>query len=518
MKIERAKNAGRNMLFGAILKIYQILIPFVMRTIMLYCLGEKYLGLNSLFFSVLQVLNLAELGVGSAMVYSMYKPIVDNDSAMICALMHLYRIYYRCIGSAIAIVGLILTPFIPKLIHGDLPGDLNIYVLYLLNLGATVLSYWLFAYKNSLLQAHQRNDVVSKVTLVTNTVQYGVQIFILVVLKNYYLYVITLLLTQASTNVLTAIVVDKMYPDYHPSGKLPKEMVSQINRRIKDLFTSKIGAVIVNSADNVVISAFLGLTMLAIYQNYFFVLRSIINIIAIIFVACTAGIGNSIIVETKEKNFNDLKKFTFIIVWISGICCCCFLCLYQPFMNLWVGEKLMLEYSAVICFTIYFFIFEINQLLNTYKDAAGIWHEDRFRPLVTALANLGLNLILVQFIGIYGVIFSTVISMMGVGIPWLLHNLFTVLFDKTQLRSYLVKLFSYVVVTVLSCVACVCITSYLPFTGFMEIIVNLLICMLVPNLLFLLVFNKKEEFKGTVELADKLTKGKFHLSKMFVKG
>lgn len=163
-KIERTKNATRNIIFGVILKVYQILVPFLMRTAMIYLMGVQYLGLNSLFASVLQVLNLAELGVGSAMIYSMYKPIAEDNNTAICALMKLYRTYYRIIGFIIAAVGLALTPFIPKLISGDVPQGINIYVLYLLNLGATVLSYWLFAYKNSILQAHQRVDVVSKVT------------------------------------------------------------------------------------------------------------------------------------------------------------------------------------------------------------------------------------------------------------------------------------------------------------------------------------------------------------------
>ena len=161
-KIERTKNATRNIIFGVILKAYQIIAPFLMRTALIYLMGVQYLGLNSLFTSILQVLNLAELGVGSAMIYSMYKPIAEDNNAAICALMKLYRTYYRVIGLIIAVAGCALTPFIPKLISGDVPEKVNIYVLYLLNLGATVLSYWLYAYKNSILQAYQRMDVVSK--------------------------------------------------------------------------------------------------------------------------------------------------------------------------------------------------------------------------------------------------------------------------------------------------------------------------------------------------------------------
>lgn len=510
MKIKRTENASRNIVFGVILKIYQIAVPFLMRTAMIYLMGVKYLGLNSLFTSILQVLNLAELGVGSAMVYSMYKPIAEDDEFTICALMKLYRTYYRIIGFVIAVVGCILTPFIPKFISGNVPTGINIYFLYLLNLGATVLSYWLFAYKNSILQAYQRTDVVSKVTLVTSTIQYGLQLFVLWVFKNYYYYVIVMLATQALTNIVTAIVADRLYPQFKPRGNLPKEEVGKINKRIRDLFTSKIGAIIVNSADTIVISAVLGLTILAVYQNYYFVLTSITGFVSIIFSAVMAGIGNSLVVETKKKNFSDLNKFTFIICWIAGFCASCFLNLYQPFMEIWVGKDLMLEFPVVVCFVIYYFVFEVNQLLNTYKDAGGIWHEDRFRPLATAIANLGLNLIMVQFCGIYGIILSTVLSMVFVGMPWLFHNLFTTLFEKKDIFPYLRNLFFYVSMSFLSCTISYFVCGLINTNLWLTLFFRGMICCVLPNVFFMIVYHRKKEFYEAILLLNNMLHGKLN--------
>lgn len=514
MKIERTKNATRNILFGIILKVYQILIPFIMRTAMIYFMGIQYLGLNSLFTSVLQVLNLAELGVGSAMVFSMYKPIAVEDETTICALMKLYKIYYRIIGFIIAIIGGILTPFIPKLINGDIPSGINVYILYLLNLGATVLSYWMFAYKNSILQAHQRTDIVSKVTLITNTMQYSLQIIVLWVIRNYYIFVLVALFTQVLTNILTAYTANKLYPHYNAEGDLPKENVKEINQRIRDLFTSKIGTVVYDSADTVVISAFLGLTSLAIYQNYFYIITALTGFISIIFSACTAGIGNSLVVETNEKNFNDLNKFTFIVCWITGFCSVCLLCMYQPFMELWVGKELMLNMSAVVCFVLYFFVRQINSLLNLYKDASGMWHEDKFRPLAAALTNLILNLILVQFIGIYGIILSTLIAILVVGMPWLLHNLFTVVFEKERLRSFLGKMFTYCILTIIACIVTYFICSTINTSLWVTLALRGFICLIIPNMIFFLAYHKRNEFKQSVLLADDMTKGKLKLSKL----
>lgn len=514
-KIERTKNASRNIFFGIILKAYQILVPFLMRTAMIYLMGVQYLGLNSLFTSVLQVLNLAELGVGSAMVYSMYKPIAEDDNITICALMKLYRTYYRVIGLVIAVVGCALTPFIPHLIKSDVPADINIYILYLLNLGSTVLSYWLFAYKNSILQAHQRTDAVSKVTLVTSTIQYALQLFVLWAFHNYYLYVIVMLATQALTNIVTAICANRLYPQFKPKGKVDEIQVQQINQRIRDLFTAKIGGIIYDSADTIVISAFLGLTVLAVYQNYFYILNAITGLITVVFQACMAGIGNSIVMESKEKNYQDLNKFTFIITWIAGFCSVCLLCIYQPFMELWVGKDLMLSLSAVVCFVIYFFVRQFNALFNLYKDASGMWHEDRLRPLAAALTNLALNLILVQFIGIYGILLSTVLAILCVGMPWLMHNLFTIIFEKKHMWPFIIKLAKYTFVVLISCVVTYFICSRFSIGLIPTILVRGVICLIVPNLIYYLAFRNTEVFQQSLQLVDKMTKGK--INKVLVK-
>ena len=321
-----------------------------------------------------------------------------------------------------------------------------------------------------------------------------------------------MLATQLLTNIVTGVTATKMYPEYQPQGILDKKVVKEINQRIKDLFTSKIGSVVVNSADSIVISAFLGLTTLAMYQNYYFIMTSIIGLMTILFQACTAGIGNSVIVETKEKNFVDLKNFTFLVAWISGVCSCCFLCLYQPFIKIWLGEKYMLEFPAVICFCVYFFVYEINQLLNTYKDAAGIWHEDRYRPLVTAAVNLGLNLLLVQYWGVYGVLLSTVISMVLVGMPWLLYNLFTVLFEKSFFKEYFFPLLRHSFIVFISCLLVFLFCEWIELGIWATLLFRGLLCVTLPNLIYFYAYRKTEEFKECINLINRVTKFKMNYS------
>ena len=508
MKLNRSKNSARNLIFGTISKIYNLIVPFLLRTAIIYILGMEYVGLNSLFSSVLSVLNLTELGVGSALVFSMYKPLADDDTKKICALMRLYKIYYRIIGLVILVLGIIITPFLPRLVKGDIPAGMNLYLLYYLELGTTVISYWLFAYKNCLLSVHQRNDVKDKIGYVINTVKYGGQILVLLLTKNYYLFLIVAMFGGIASNIVTAIIVDKMYPQYKAIGKLPKEEVKTINRRVADLFTSKIGSIIVDSADTIVISAFLGLTALAQYQNYFFILTSVMGFITLITSASLAGIGNSIITESEEKNFSDLKKLTFIFCWLGVFSVSCFACLYQPFMTLWVGEENLLPYSMVLTLCFYFFIRQINTVLNVYKDASGIWHQDRFRPLVTAIANLAMNLIMVQFWGLYGILLSTVLSMLFVGMPWLFKNLFTTVFHLSPVK-YIFKILQYAAIAVVTCSMSVGATYFIQFKSLiLTLIVRFVICLIIPNAAMFVLYRKSDEFKGLIDIANGIFNGK----------
>ena len=498
MKIERTKNAARNIVFDGLLKLLNMVLPFILRSIMLHYLGVQYLGLNGLFRSILSFLNLAELGVGSAMVFSMYKPIAEDDRESICALLHLYRTFYRAIGLVIGVIGLALTPFLRSLISGEIPQDMNLYVLYFMNLGSTVLTYWLFAYKRSLLDAHQRTDVVSKVSLCIQLVEYALKLPALIVFKSYYIFLAIQLLAQVAINLLTAVQVNKMYPHYTPEGHLPKKKVLDIVRRVRDLFTSKFSGVILNFADTIVISAFMGLAALAVYQNYFFVITALRTFLDVIIVACIAGVGNSLVTESAEKNYNDFARITMLFGWIMGVGSAMMLCMYQPFMEIWMGRDNMLTYDYVICFVTYFYVMGMNKIVNMFKDAAGIWHRDRFRPLIAALVNLGLNLATVRWLGMYGVLLSSVIAIAAVEIPWLFHNLFHEIFPRRYLVPYIRSFCGLIAAALISCAGSWAICSLLHLGPWPTLIINASISFIVPNILFFIFYGRKPIFKESI--------------------
>ena len=498
MKLERTRNAARNVVFDGTLEMVNMLFPFVIRSVMLHCLGTEYLGLNGLFKSLLSFLNLAELGVGSAMVFSMYKPIAEDDTRTICALLRLYRTVYRIIGLVVAAAGLLLMPVLQNLIKGDLPAGMNLYILFLMNLGNTVLTYWLFAYKSSLLQAHQRRDVISKVSLLVRMTEYTLKILILIYTRNYYLYLSVQLLCQIAINLLTAACAAKMYPGYVIGGKLPKDKTMDIFRRVRDLFTSKLSATVFDAADTLVISAFMGLTVLALYQNYYFIITALRMMLVVLLNACMAGVGNKLIMESKEANYRDLEKISLLFLWILGVSSSMLLCLYQPFIQIWMGRDNMLAAGLVLCFVVYYYSMGANKLINMFKDAAGIWRVDRWRPLTAALVNLSLNLITVRWLGLYGVLLSSVFSIVFVQIPWLFHNLFREVFPRQSMGKYIRLFCGMAAVALISCAASWFVCRRFTLNVWYTLFFNAVVSFLVPNLFCLAVYGRNPVFRESL--------------------
>ena len=268
MKIEVKKNAKNNIVFGLLSKIILMILPFVMRMVINNTLGAEYLGLNSLFSSILNVLALSELGISSALVYNMYKPIAEDNQKKINALLNLYRKSYRIIGIVILSIGVLLIPFISKLIHGSAPDGINIYIIFIIQLINTVLSYFLFAYRQSLLVAYQREDVNSITNLITQLFLQILQIIILYATKNYYFYVICLPGFTIINNLWIAYITQKMFSKAKCEGYLDPGTLKDIKKLVLGTFIQKACATTRNSLDSICLSAFIGLTVTGIYNNY----------------------------------------------------------------------------------------------------------------------------------------------------------------------------------------------------------------------------------------------------------
>ena len=496
------------MISGVFSQLITLVMPFVIRTIIIYSLGDEFVGANSLFGSILQVLSLAELGFATAMVFSMYKPIAEDNVELVCALLKLYRNVYRVIGLVILAVGLSLMPALPFIVTGTVPESLNLSVLYLLALFNTVSSYFFFAYKSALLTAHARADVSTLITAITCFAQYAVQILVLLHFKNYYAYYIFTPVFTILANLLRSKAVDILYPQYACRGRVDKASLSVIKKNVGGLFLQRIGSVVVNSTDVIVISIFFenSLKEVALYNNYYFIMNAVSGFLIVVYNSISAVIGNAIVTKSKEDNYKDFSKFTFLNLWIVGWCTVCLFTLYQHFMMIWMGQRLYDGLWTVALFSFYFFLYRSRALVSSYKSAAGIFWQDRWRSVLSSLLNILLDVVLVQFWGVNGILIATIVSMLFVDVPWETAMLFRLYFKRSAKEFYGYQLF-YFAITVLAIVVTYLTCSLFPMptvgaerelASFVWLFVKACVCLVVPNLVFFLCYSRLRVYREGV--------------------
>lgn len=500
--MSRTTNAIKNSFWGILSKVITLLMPFLVRSAMIHNLGVEYLGINSLFTSILSVLNLTELGVGSAIVYSMYHPIAVGDDETVSALLNLYRTIYRYIGLAILTIGIVLMPFLPKLIKGSVPADINIYVLFALYLFDVLITYLLFGYRSSLLYACQRNDIISKATIIFHTLMYIAQIIVLYLLRNYYFYSFLLPLSSICINMTCAYASKKLFPQYVCKGTVSKEKKADIKYRVIGLSMNKIAFASRNAFDSIILSAFLGLATVAIYNNYYYIISSVAALMKIITTAITASVGNSIAIESKEKNENDMRIVNFIFCSMSGLCFCFIVCLFQPFMKLWVGEKYLFNDLVMLLVGFYFLVDKMENIVGIYYDAAGMWWKGKYKGLIEAGVNLVLNIVLGYYLGVIGILLATIISMLFVAIPFSAHYMYKYYFDKNE-RDYLIHQVLYLAGFAIIGIVCYYLCRYIPdgnnnVSSMLFMIVRLCLSFMIFIVLYLVMFSRTAIYKKSL--------------------
>ena len=505
----RTQHAKRNIITSVINKLVIMLTNFVMRTVLIYYLGNVYLGLDSLFTSILQILALSELGISSAMVYSMYKPLAENDTAAVCALLKLYRTVYRWIAVSMTVLGLAIMPFLHIIVKKDLPDGLNLYFLFLINLGNTVLSYLLFSYRSSLFTADQRYSINNNIYSIFKIGTTVIQIAAIILFRNheyiaYYLYSLALPLTTVLKNIVLYILSNKMYPQYQCEGSVSKSEIENIKKRVAGMFLHKVSFVFRNSLDSIVISAFLGLKILGQYNSYYFIINAISGIMILVSNSITASVGNSIVTESKEKNYADFKKLQLLYMWLTTWITVGFVGCLQPFIKLWLGKKMMFGDGIMVIFCVYFFSTHFSRVCHIYRDAAGLWWQDRYRPIVETVVNLTLNILLVRFIGVSGVMLSTIFCIVFIEGTWGTRILFKHYFTGEKQSKYMLKLLWLWVLAAFAGVICYFVCRLIKLSSIPAVIVYGIIATLISNIVYAAGNSVLPEFKTAVNFALKL--------------
>lgn len=440
MKFDRTRNAKRNMVWALFGKVVTITGAFLIRTLLVYCLGAEYLGLNSLYTSILQVLNLAELGFSSAIIFSMYEPIAKDDHKKVSALLNYFKKIYRLVGGIIFVAGICILPFLDHLIDGPRPEAINIQICFLIYLINASLTYLLFAYRQALMTAYQRGDIYNKVFSISQMIQYVLQAMMLVVLHNFYLFIACTVVMTCINNAIIYVVSNKIFPEYRALEtqklKITKTEQRKMRKRVTGLMVNKLCHVTRDSFDSIIISAFLGLVTVAAYGNYFCIFTAVYGIVSSVVPSITAVVGNAVVEETKQTNMANLRKTVFSYALVSIAAVACMFAMFQPFMRLWMGEDMTLPGVIPLLVCLYFYIRTMGDVRAVYVDAAGLWWVQIGRCIFESLTNIALSLILVNVIGLAGVILGTILSLFFVNFCYGSHLLFKHYFGLKRSRYY----------------------------------------------------------------------------------
>lgn len=452
MRLARTKNAIKNTIWGLVYKICILIFPFIIRTVLINKLGIEYLGLNSLFASILNMLNLTELGLGSAIVYTMYKPIAENDYITIRALIKLYKKMYMIIGLIVIALGFLIVPYLPYFIKDSVLPDINIYIIFVISLGNSAVTYFIFAYKTCLLNAYQRTDVISKVALFVNIIMYSFQIVVLILFENYYLYLIIQPIAGVITNIINAYFAKKMFPFLYCEGTVEKHTINDIKKRVTGLMISKVANLSRNAFDSLIVSSMIGLTAVAIYNNYYYILSSVSAVLIISMTSISAGVGNSIAIESIEKNEHDFESINFLYMIISFVIFSCFIGLYQPFMTIWVGKDYLFNDKVMLAFSFYFLIDKELNVIGQYYDAAGLWWHGKWIGVIETITNIILNILLCKYYGVLGIIFATIFTLLVIRFPLTVHYLYKFYFKKSPNKFFKKQIEELIVFLFIGCI------------------------------------------------------------------
>lgn len=486
-------NSIKNSIFAMISNILAILIGLISQFFFLKFLSIEYLGLNGLFSNIISMLGIMELGIGNAIVYNLYAPLVEKNYSKVNSLMNFYKKCYRLIGITIFILGLGLIPFLPLIIK-NISINININLVYFLFLLEVSISYF-FSYKRSLLYADQKNYYVNIIHIFYLLFMNIFLIIFLFLTRNYYFYLIIKIIFRMTENLLIHYIVNKKYKhiDFLIEKDLDSDTKKDIFQKVKALFFHKIGSFVVNGTDNIIISKFIGITAVGLYSNYFLIINSVQTLFCQTISGVTASVGHLLVEKNEEKSFYIFDKIRFINFWIATFSSISILLIIQPFITLWIGKEYLISSYVVIVLSINYFFRMMTMCFSVFKESAGIFKEDQFIPLLESAINIIFSIFLSQRLGLAGVFLGTFISSLTYWMYSYPRFIYKGLFKKNY-REYLIDngkyFFLFFIILIISS-----IISYVLATQniIINLIINILISIFIPNIIIIIIFYKNNK-------------------------
>nr|WP_144927968.1 sugar translocase [Paenibacillus bovis] len=499
----RVKNSIKNMGAALLGQVLILALSFINRIYFIKVLGVELLGVNGLFTNLISLLSLAELGIGIAIIYSLYKPLANKDEENIKALLNYFRVIYRNIGIFIIILGFIIMPFLDYIIEGEHNiSNLNlIFTLFIMNSSVT----YFLSYKRSILIADQKNYIVSLYHYGSLIFSNVLQIGVLVIYENYIFYLLISLIFNIIENLALSKVANKKYPFIKrlKDNKLERGQKKELNKNFRALAYHKLGSVVLNGTDNIIISTFLGLYWVGLYSNYLIITTALNKILGQLFGAVTASVGNLNVLSSNVKKYEMYNNMLFASFWLYGFSTITFFVLSKDFISIWIGTDFILENLVVFFITINLLIEGTRKASLVFKDAMGLFWYDRYKPLAEAILNLAFSIILVQHMGITGVLLGTIISKILTGM-WIEPYVVFKYGFKMKILPYFLKFAYYLLITLMTFLLTYYISSFIQFTAFINLILKFALCVIFINLIYGLVFIRTNEFNYFYKLVKTL--------------
>lgn len=489
----RTNNSIINSTTSITAQVLTVLMDFVVKTIFIRVLGSEYLGINGLFANIITLLSLADLGIGIAIPYSLYKPLADKNEKRIKALMKYYSKLYNIIGVTVLAIGLSLTPFLDFLIK-DQPNIEKINLIYMLFVTHSALSY-IFVYKRFLIESDQKGYIVSKITFSCTFLLNIVRVVVLLVTRNFILYLSCSIVFVIIQNLWYSHKANQLYPyiKEKTDDTISKEELKEINKNISALFIYKVGSVVANGTDNIIISKFIGLISVGLYSNYMLITNSLNNVILQIFNAITASVGN-LVATNNSRSKTIFEKLYFFNFYIYSLCSICLFVLINPFINLWVGSEFLLGFNVACLLALNFYMAGIGSAINSFRTAYGLFHKAKYRPIIMVLMNIVISLILVKPLGVSGVIIGTIVSRL-LTTTWIDPYVVYKFGFMSNPITYYKKYIYYLLVFIISSIFINFIVSYIVVTNIISWILLFIVTFIIYNIIIILLFNKSSEFK-----------------------
>ena len=488
----RSYHSMMNMLSGYAYQIVMILLMFISRTVFIYILGVNYLGINSIFSDILNMLSLADLGFSSAMTYSFYKPIAEGDQKQIAALVGFYKKIYTVIAVAISVIGICLIPFLDYIVNVKQPIDyLNVY--YILSLANVVASY-LFVFKTAIIVADQRNYIINKINIITNVLKTIIQIIGLVMFKNYILYLVIAVGFTFFTNFVSSHKAEKLYPFIKEKIVLEESEKKAIFSTLRSVFVYKFSTVLLNATDNTIISIILGTTVVGYYSNYFMISNKTVQIVALLFTSLTASIGNIIVKEKSEKRYEIFFIEQTISYIVSGIVVSCFVVLVNDLVGVWLGKEFQLSIGVVLVIGLNLYLSIVLQPLWSYREATGLYVKTKWIMLYAAIINIILSILLGLKIGLAGILLASAIARLATYVWYEPMVLFREYFEVSA-KKYFFTLINNGLATICITFLLLIIGSHIMVDSWIMLIIKGIFCCFFSAIVFLLIYRKSKGIK-----------------------